>query len=364
MSAAALSPAVAASEHGRIPVLDIGPYLASDGGAATPLARAIARTCEDTGFLVVANHGLKPGLIEDTFAVEPSFYPLPRARRRCFSAFLDPASSSATFSNRRPFAEIGPRGFEHIACRFRPAHGMRMLLTRAGAKLTRRGTLLSISSARRWRLDGGSSRWPPATPPRASASKPARLSEPRPIDFMMSAFASGWNVIVRKRTLEDNNHNLRKLVTYPGTGPFRSVRRVENAVWVMERNPNYWNKGCRISTGSSSITCCLSTGGFNRLRGRDARFAVAQDARGSDPSLATTRNPMDVGLGPQAARRFRRLRHGPGGDVLARQGVTGTRISRVTPAGSVIFSGEQDNLTAACSDEKRAKGERCHDRPI
>jgi len=38
-----------------------------------------------------------------------------------------------------------------------------------------------------------------------------------------------------------------------------------------------------------------STGGFNRLRARDARFAVAQDARGSDPSLATTRNPVNVG---------------------------------------------------------------------
>src|SRR6266403_5970526 len=70
-----------------------------------------------------------------------------------------------------------------------------------------------------------------------------KLSEPRPVNFMMSALASGWNVIVRKKTLEDNNFNLRKVVTYPGTGPFRSVRRVENEVWVMERNPNYWNKG-------------------------------------------------------------------------------------------------------------------------
>src|SRR3954464_14067205 len=70
-----------------------------------------------------------------------------------------------------------------------------------------------------------------------------KLSEPRPISFMMSAFASGWNVIVRKKTLEDNNYNLRKLATYPGTGPFRSVRRTENELWVMERNPNYWNKG-------------------------------------------------------------------------------------------------------------------------
>jgi peptide/nickel transport system substrate-binding protein len=70
-----------------------------------------------------------------------------------------------------------------------------------------------------------------------------KLAEARPVNFMMSAIASGWNVIVRKQTLEDNNYNLRKIVVYPGTGPFRSVRRVENEIWVMERNPNYWNKG-------------------------------------------------------------------------------------------------------------------------
>jgi ABC-type transport system substrate-binding protein len=70
-----------------------------------------------------------------------------------------------------------------------------------------------------------------------------RLAESRPPSFMMSAFASGWNVIFRKRTLEDNNWNLRRVVNIPGTGPFRQVRRVENEVWVMERNPNYWNRG-------------------------------------------------------------------------------------------------------------------------
>ena len=74
MSAAALSSTVAASAHGRIPVLDIGPYLAGDAGAAAPLARAIARTCEDTGFLVVANHGVPPRLVEDTFAVASQFF--------------------------------------------------------------------------------------------------------------------------------------------------------------------------------------------------------------------------------------------------------------------------------------------------
>jgi peptide/nickel transport system substrate-binding protein len=70
-----------------------------------------------------------------------------------------------------------------------------------------------------------------------------KLAEPRPVNFIMSAIASGWNVIVRKKTLEDNGYNLRKVVTYPGTGPFRSVRRVETEIWVMEKNPNYWNKG-------------------------------------------------------------------------------------------------------------------------
>src|SRR5271165_1421394 len=70
-----------------------------------------------------------------------------------------------------------------------------------------------------------------------------KLSEARPTAFIMSAIASGWNVIVRKKTLEDNNYNLRKVEIYPGTGPFRSVRRVENEIWVMEKNPNYWNKG-------------------------------------------------------------------------------------------------------------------------
>src|SRR5260370_25854132 len=70
-----------------------------------------------------------------------------------------------------------------------------------------------------------------------------KLAEARQVDFIMSAIASGWNVIVRKKTLEDNNYNLRKVEIYPSTGPFRSVKRVENETWFMERNPNYWNKG-------------------------------------------------------------------------------------------------------------------------
>ena len=59
---------------------------------------------------------------------------------------------------------------------------------------------------------------------------------------MMSALASGFNVILRKKTLEDNHYDLRKVQFYPGTGPFRSVKYTENEVWIMEKNKNYWNK--------------------------------------------------------------------------------------------------------------------------
>jgi ABC-type transport system substrate-binding protein len=70
-----------------------------------------------------------------------------------------------------------------------------------------------------------------------------KLSAPRPASFIMAAIASGWNGIVRRQTLEDNGYNLRKVSNIPGTGPFRSARRVENEVWVMEKNKDYWNKG-------------------------------------------------------------------------------------------------------------------------
>jgi isopenicillin N synthase-like dioxygenase len=70
-----------ASADGRIPVLDIGPYLAGEPGAAAPLARAVARTCEDTGFLVVANHGVPQALPDRVFAVAAEFFARPEAEK-------------------------------------------------------------------------------------------------------------------------------------------------------------------------------------------------------------------------------------------------------------------------------------------
>jgi ABC-type transport system substrate-binding protein len=70
-----------------------------------------------------------------------------------------------------------------------------------------------------------------------------KLREARPYGFMMGAFASGWNIIVRKKTLEDNNYNLREIKDFPGTGPWRHATRVDKEVWTMKKNPDYWNEG-------------------------------------------------------------------------------------------------------------------------
>ncbi len=70
-----------------------------------------------------------------------------------------------------------------------------------------------------------------------------RLTEARPKAFMLGSFASGWNIIVRKKTLDDNQGNLRQVMNYPGTGPFKHVSRQDKEIWIQERNPNYWNKG-------------------------------------------------------------------------------------------------------------------------
>jgi ABC-type transport system substrate-binding protein len=70
-----------------------------------------------------------------------------------------------------------------------------------------------------------------------------RLKEPRPAAFMLGSFASGWNVIVRKKSLDENDGNLRQVMNYPGTGPYKHVSRVDKEIWILERNPNYWNKG-------------------------------------------------------------------------------------------------------------------------
>ena len=80
-----------------------------------------------------------------------------------------------------------------------------------------------------------------------------KLSAPRPASFIMAAIASGWNGIVRKQTLEDNNYNLRKVANIPGTGPFKSrAPGRERSLGDGEEQGLLEPRACPISTASSS----------------------------------------------------------------------------------------------------------------
>src|SRR3989454_26928 len=66
-----------------------------------------------------------------------------------------------------------------------------------------------------------------------------RLTEPR--GYLLRGLAAGFNVIMRKQTLEENQYDLRRVAVYPGTGPFRHKSLEPGVVRKLERNPDYWN---------------------------------------------------------------------------------------------------------------------------
>ena len=103
-----------------------------------------------------------------------------------------------------------------------------------------------------------------------------RLTEARPQAFMLGAFASGWNIIVRKKTLDDNQGNLRQVMNYPGTGPFSHVSRKDKEVWIQERNPNYWNKGLPLRGQAGDLPhAALLAGARRDLPVRAGRLRAA-----------------------------------------------------------------------------------------
>jgi hypothetical protein len=63
----------------RIPVIDVAPYLAGAPGAARALAAQVTETCLDTGFLVIANHGVPQAAIDRAFAAAAAFFAQPEA---------------------------------------------------------------------------------------------------------------------------------------------------------------------------------------------------------------------------------------------------------------------------------------------
>ena len=134
------------------------------------------------------------------------------------------------------------------------------------------------------------------------------LSEPR--GFMLQALANGYNIIVRKATLEDNNFDLRQVPDYPGTGPFRFERLETGEFWELEANPNYWNEELpyldglmmfNLALGGAGTGAALLSGRIHYARWIDP--ATERTAR-ETPGLNTKAYPIAgvVGMYPNHSR--------------------------------------------------------------
>ena len=65
----------------QIPVIDLGPYLASEPGALQRTARALGEASEAIGFYFIGNHGVPRLLIERVFRESERFHRLPLERK-------------------------------------------------------------------------------------------------------------------------------------------------------------------------------------------------------------------------------------------------------------------------------------------
>jgi isopenicillin N synthase-like dioxygenase len=65
----------------RIPVIDLGPYLAGEAGALERTAALLGKASESIGFYFIANHGVQQALIDRVFAEAERFHHLPLERK-------------------------------------------------------------------------------------------------------------------------------------------------------------------------------------------------------------------------------------------------------------------------------------------
>ncbi len=61
----------------RIPVIDLGPFLAGEPGALEAVARAVATASETIGFYFIGNHGVPQSLIDRVFVQAQRFHSAP-----------------------------------------------------------------------------------------------------------------------------------------------------------------------------------------------------------------------------------------------------------------------------------------------
>jgi peptide/nickel transport system substrate-binding protein len=152
-----------------------------------------------------------------------------------------------------------------------------------------------------------------------------KLKAPRV--FLPSAIASGFHVIERKKTLVDNNFDLKKLKPgtpeRPGTGPFIFQDHQTGEFWKMKRNPDYWNSELPYLDGIEMYQ--LGEGppsGAALLSGRvDYAFAISADQRDEIQSkYASSFTAVEMPL-PAIDGVYINHERGPLGDARVRRAI-------------------------------------------
>ena len=235
--------------------------------------------------------------------------PRPSAEGRCATAFTPlPPTSTSTSRARWPISARRARCTTRCSAAT-PATGRRSSRTCAGSGTSRRTARSTPSISGR----ASSSTTAPTSPPRtsrrptsASCGRPKgiviprtplfttvseivvldphriefRLSEPRPRAFMLGAFASGWNIIVRKKTLDDNQGNLRQVMNYPGTGPFKPRLAEGQGSLDHGEEPQLLEQGAPVRRQARDLPLAAVLAGAGR--GVPVRQARLRPAAGSD----------------------------------------------------------------------------------
>ncbi len=115
------------------------------------------------------------------------------------------------------------------------------------------------------------------------------LSEPR--GYFLEALATGWSVILSKKALDENKGDLRRVENYPGTGPYKFAEFKPREKWVMERNPDYWNKEVPYVDRIERISIQLANDRGTAVLTNQLDFA---DHVSLDTHLEALKRPNDV----------------------------------------------------------------------
>ena len=99
-----------------------------------------------------------------------------------------------------------------------------------------------------------------------------------PQAYFLSLLTQTSMIIYSKKHLEENNYDLRSVVT-PGTGPFKFVDFQPQQRWILERNPDYWNPELPYLDGLEMIdVSAVADRGTAVLTGQaDVSFHVSVD---------------------------------------------------------------------------------------